>query len=108
MSWKNYIPKSSIVGKYVNNNTEFVLEGPSPIQNGIDSLVLLENDTFQSKTWGNGTYKISKSLMRTKIDLTYTYSMGKAGYSTQIEKSLFGKIKIWLDYDLCFYFKKVD
>lgn len=108
IGWKNYIPKSSILGEYANNNTKPILEGPSPIQNGIDTLKLLENDTFESKTWGNGRYEISKSFMRTEIDLTYTYPMGKAGFSTQIEKSMFGKIKIWLDYDLEFYFEKVD
>jgi len=106
--WKNYISKSSILGKYVNNNTEAILEGPSSIQNGVDTLELLENGTFSSKTWGNGTYKISKNLISTEIDLTYSYSMGKAGFSTQIEKSVFGKTKIWLNYDLGFYFKKVD
>ena len=106
--WKNYIPKSSIVGKYVNNNTEPILEGPNSIQNGIDTLALLENGTFQSKTWGNGTYEISKSLMETEIDLTYSYSMGKAGFSTQVDKSILGETRIWLNHDLGFYFKKVD
>jgi hypothetical protein len=108
IAWKNYIPESSIFGKYVNNNTEPILEGPSPIQNGVDTLRLFENGTFKSRTWGNGTYEISRSFMRTDIDLTYTYSMGKAGFSTQIKKSMLGKNKIWLNYDLGFYFQKTE
>ena len=106
--WKNYIPSSSITGQYVNNNTEPILGGPNPIQNGKDTLILFDNGIFQSKTWGNGTYTILRSLMETKIKLSYTYSLGEAGFSTQIEKSILGETRIWLSHDLGFYFKKID
>ncbi len=46
--------------------------------------------------------------MTTEIELTYTYSMGKAGFNTQIEKSMLGNTKIWLNYDLGFYFENID
>ncbi len=88
--WKNYIPESSIIGKYVNNNTEPTLEGPSPIQNGVDTLRLFDNGTFKSRTWGDGTYEFEDSFFKSKIDLTYSYPMGKSGVSNDCQKIIIG------------------
>lgn len=106
--WKNYIPESSIIGKYVNNNTEPTLEGPSPIQNGVDTLRLFDNGTFKSRTWGDGTYEFEDAFFESKIDLTYSYPMGKAGYQMIAKKSLLGNVKLWFNFDLNFYFEKVN
>lgn len=40
LTWKNYVPKSIMTGKYVNNNTEPTLEGPKSMDNGKDILIL--------------------------------------------------------------------
>jgi hypothetical protein len=106
--WKMYLPISSIPGKYVNNNTRPILEGPSPIAQGQDTLILFEEGTFTSKTWGDGTYEVETSLRGTKIDLSYTFAAGQGGFHTTVSKSLLGNLKIWLDYDLEFYFEKID
>ncbi|MGB0850289.1 MAG: hypothetical protein ACPGTP_03515 [Bacteroidia bacterium] len=106
--WKNYIPKSSIIGKYVNNNTESILEGPSHIHNGVDTLRLFDNGTFKSRTWGDGTYVFDDTFFESKIELTYSEPMGNAGYQMIVIKSLLGNIKLLLNLDLNFYFEKVE
>ena len=107
--WKMYIPKSSVVGIYVNNNTDYVLEGPQPITEGPpDTLTLYPDNTFTSKTWGNGTYIIEGgSMLSSSINLSYDYIMGKAGYGMGISKSYTGKIRLALSYDQNFYFEKI-
>ena len=105
--YKNHISTDDIIGKYVNNNTEPLLDGPKEIQKGVDTLIIMKDNKFSSKTWGDGTYIIKSSLMETKIDFKYTYSMGKAGYEAIVSKPLFNKTKIWLNYDLNFYFEKM-
>lgn len=106
--WRNHIPKKYVIGKYVNNNTESILEGPNSIENGQDTLVLFETGKFESNTWGFGTYEVTPKLWKTEIALTYDYGIAKAGYTTQISKSILGKNRIWLKYDLLFYFEKID
>ena len=103
----NYASKSSLEGFYVNNNTEYVLEGPRPISQGVDTLIIHSDNTFDSQTWGKGTYKVKQSFFGTRIDLTYEYEMGKAGYEMKVTSPLFGQERIWLDYDLNFYFEKI-
>lgn len=103
----NYVSKSKIQGRYINNNTEFILEGPSPIEQGVDTLIIKRDNTFESKTWGSGTYSIQPSLFGTRIHLIYEYELGKAGYEMMVTAPLFRPIKIWLDYDMNFYFEKI-
>jgi len=97
--WNNYYPTWIIAGIYVSNNNGPVLEGPS----SIDTLALFENGTFKNGAWGEGTYEIEGN----EIDFTYEYSMGKAGYRTHIDRSLFiWKPRISLNTDLQYYYKK--
>jgi len=103
----NYASKTSLEGRYVNNNTDYILEGPKPISQGVDTLVIKNDNTFDSKTWGTGTYKVNPSIFGTSIDLTYNYEMGKAGYEMSVTSPLFGQERIWLDHDLNFYFEKI-
>ena len=106
--YKNHISTDELIGKYVNNNTEPLLDGPRPIQEGMDTLTIMENNTFSSRTWGEGKYVLESSFIETRIDLTYSYSMGKAGYEMSVTKPLFGKIRVWLNHDLNFYFEKTE
>lgn len=103
----NYASKTSLEGRYINNNTNYILEGPSPISEGFDTLILNKDNTFDSKTWGTGTYKVKPSIFGTSIDLTYEYEMGKAGYQMLVTSPLFGKERLWLDSDLNYYFVKI-
>lgn len=105
--YKNHISTDDLIGKYVNNNTEPLLDGPRPIQERIDTLTIMENNTFSSQTWGDGTYVLESSFVEARIDLTYSYSMGKAGYEMSVTKPLFGKTRVWLNHDLNFYFEKI-
>ena len=103
----NYTSKSSLEGRYINNNADNVLEGPRPISQGVDTLVINDDNTFDSQTWGEGTYKVEPSIFGTRIDLTYDYEMGKAGYKMLVTSPLFGQERIWLNHDLNFYFEKI-
>ena len=103
----NYASKSSLEGRYINNNTDYVLEGPRPISQGVDTLVINNDNTFNSQTWGTGTYKVKPSIFGTRIDLTYDYEMGKAGNEMLVTSPVFGQERIWLNYDLNYYFEKI-
>ncbi len=103
----NYVSKSALQGRYINNNTEYILEGPRPIEQGIDTLIIKNDNTFESQTWGSGTYMIEPSIFGTRIDLTYDYEMGKAGYEMLVTSPLFRQERIWLDYGMNFYFEKI-
>ena len=39
----NYVSKSALQGQYINNNTEYILDGPRPIKQGVDTLII-KND----------------------------------------------------------------
>ena len=103
----NYVSKSSLEGRYINNNTNYALEGPRPISQGVDTLVINNDNSFDSQTWGTGTYKVKPSIFGTRIDLTYDYEMGKAGYEMLVTSPLFGRERIWLNHDLNYYFEKI-
>lgn len=107
MMWLFYIPKARVVGAYINNNTIPMPEGPVPIEAYVDTLVLHENGTFSSRTWGEGTYELEGFLLSPTIKLQYLYSLGKASNSMTITKPLFAPLRIWLDHDLGFYFEKI-
>lgn len=104
----NYVSKSTLEGLYINNNTEYILDGPRPIEQGVDTLIIKNDNTFESQTWGSGTYKIKPSVFGSRIDFTYDYEMGKAGYEMMVSKPLFKAERIWLDYDMNFYFEKTN
>ena len=107
--WKHNIPHQSIIGKYVNNNTDIVMEGPQPIQNGQDTLILYDDFTFESRTWGKGTYTYDSGFWQSEICLRYdAYGGGKASYNSYVKKSTFGKIRILLSMDYDFYFEKIE
>jgi len=98
----NFFTKSMIVGTYVSNNKTSIIDGPS---NG-DTLVLLDNNTFKSQTWGNGKYSLEYSGKGTKINIHYKYEFGTAGYQMGIQRSFYIKPKIIIDRDLNYYFEK--
>lgn len=57
-----------ISGKYVYNFPFSVVEG----SNSGDELVLNENGTFKSDTWGNGTYTLTFSKLSLNNHGTFT------------------------------------
>lgn len=105
--WKGFTPKYFVAGKYVNNNTDYTLEGPKPIQQGYDTLTLFKDGTFSSNTWGNGVYKITDDFLGCEITLDYNYTAGKGSIRTQISRPFFGDLRIWLNHDRGFYFKRI-
>lgn len=102
-----WVPKFRVVGEYINNNTEYVLEGPLPIDKYVDTLKIFDDGTFESKTWGNGTYLVKGNFLSPRLRISYTYEFGKAGAEFIIQKPVIGNLRIWLDQDLGFYFKKI-
>lgn len=102
--WNEYVSTRAAIGIYVNNNTDFVLEGPRPIENGVDTLYILENGLYNNNVWGSGTYELHSSILGSEIHLNNDYS----GCNLPIDKTFFGQTRIWLDLDLHFYYIKVD
>jgi hypothetical protein len=97
------IPKATVIGTYVSKSKEPMADGP----HYGDTLVLLENNNFQSDTWGNGTYEIEYTLNRTRINLTY--DSGKAYYSSYFYRPFFiGPHRIKVSRDLNYYFERID
>lgn len=97
--------KSQVVGTYINKNYQ---NDPVPeVPHGIDTLTLKSDGTFTSGFYGDGTYKVGCGILTTKIDWTYEYEMGKAGFSTYFSNKIYEKPKIILNYDLNHYYQKI-
>ena len=99
--------ESKVIGTYINTNYEnerSCLESPHVA----DTLILKSNGTFSSGYYGNGTYEINYGILTTKIDWTYDYELGKAGYSTYFSNKIFEKSKIKLNYGLNHYYEKTE
>lgn len=90
----NYATVSSLSGRYINNNTEHVIEGPKPVSQGIDTLILKNDNTFESQTWGAGNYVVKPSIFGTRIELIYGDETGKAGYEMLVTSPLSGKVRL--------------
>lgn len=105
--FRNYITNDMTIGVYINNNTEPILEGPNPISEGIDTLILMKNNHYTSKAWGNSTYEIKNGLERTEIEFSYSDNFGKTGLNTIICRTILGEQWIWLNRDHYFYFEKI-
>lgn len=103
----NYVSPSDLVGRYVNNNNDYVLEGPRPISFGVDTLVLNMDNTFDSHTWGHGTYKVHSSIFETRIELFYKYHSGESYVEMTATTLINGQTRVWLDSDRDFYFEKL-
>lgn len=73
-----------------------------------DTLTLFKNNRFESSYWGKGSYKIIYSLDGTKIQLTYRYKFGLAGYKASIERLNWRTPKIILDRDRNHYYEKLE
>ena len=63
-----------------------------------------DNQMFESKTWGIGTYELKLGFWEKTISLSYNNS----GYTAHIKKSFMGKPRIMLSLDYNFYFEKID
>ena len=90
-----------VSGEYTYN---FPLGGPDGPNQG-DKLLLKKDGTFQSDTWGEGTYKINGA----DLNLSYKYGYGRAGYGMIIYRSFYwGKTRLSIIRDLNYYFEKKD
>lgn len=99
--WNNFFPRALVLGVYVSNNTEPLLEGPK----GIDTLILLENGKYKNRTWGEGDYEISGD----KIHFIINHPDGKMNYHSYFSRPYFiGPPQIILNYDLGYYYRKVQ
>lgn len=101
IAYNNFYTAEMISGTYIYNFPNAGADGPS---HG-DHLILKENGNFKSDTWGNGRYVISGS----KLQLTYSYAFGKAGYECNIYRPFFwGLPRFSVVRDLEYYFEKKD
>ena len=99
IAYNNFYTSEMISGKYIYKFPYFTAEGP---KQG-DAITLKENGSFESDTWGKGTYKLSGST----LNLNYTYEFGKAEFETNIYRPLFvGNPRIRISEDLNYYFEK--
>jgi len=90
-----------ITGVYISNNSEPVLEGPD----FGDKLILYNNNTFKSDTWGEGTFRLKYSFFETRIVLKY----GGAIYNSYFYRPFFfGAPRISLFRDLNYYYEKIE
>lgn len=97
----NYLPKSSILGEYINTNYEH-----SPIfLNKMDKLKLNSDNTFESEAFGTGTYEIEYSTNGTLIDFKPTHEMG-ISLETRISRTWMGVPRILIFKDLSHYYMK--
>ncbi len=99
--YDNFFTKYMITGTYVSNGNG--IDGP----NKSDTLILLENNTYESQSWGNGKYTLKKSGKGTTIKIHYDYEFGKAGYQMRIERNFYIKPKLVFDFDQDYYFEKI-
>jgi hypothetical protein len=98
-TYDNFYTSKILSGKYTYKFPQYIVEGP---KTG-DYLILKENGTFESDTWGNGTYVINGS----EIILNYKYELGLASFECKIYRPLFlGKPRISVCKDLDYYFKR--
>ncbi len=96
-----YLPKCSIWGEYLNTNYE-----NSPIfLNKMDKLKLNSDNTFESESFGKGTYDIEYSLKGTLINFEPTYEMG-INLNTRISRTRMGVPQILIFKDLSHYYVK--
>lgn len=96
----NFYTLKMVSGTYVYHFPNEIVEGPSQG----DKLILKEDGTFESDTWGNGTYSINGS----QLDLNYRYEFGEAGFSCCFYRPMFwGQPRINIVKDLGYYFSKI-
>jgi len=105
--YNNFFSAEALVGTYVNRNFHYQVRLVD-IPYERDTLRLFENNKFSSTFWGNGTYKLKYSPMGTRIDLTYGYEFGKAGYSTRVTRRFGLNPKIILNDDQNHYLEKCN
>ena len=99
--WNNFFPKPLVVGTYISNNKEPLLEGPK----GIDTLILLENGKYKNRTWGEGYYNIDGS----EIHFIIHYPHGEMNYYSSFSSPYFiGPPQLLLNYDLGYFYRKVQ
>ena len=99
--YDNFFTKSMITGTYVSNGNG--INGP----NKSDTLILLENNTYESQSWGNGKYTLKNLGKGTTINIHYDYEFGKASYQMSIERNFYIKPKLVFDFDQDYYFEKI-
>ncbi len=103
----NFFTQNMIIGKYVNRNFEnrFISENPHVK----DTLVILTNNQFTSKFYGQGNYKLFYDLYGTHIKLIYKDEIGRTSFTTSIDRLMFlGNPKINLFKDLNQFYEKID
>lgn len=97
--YDNFYTSKIVSGRYVYNFPEYRVEG----QKTGDYLYLKENGTFESNSWGNGTFIIDGS----DLELSYTDKFGKSIFECSVYRPFFfGKPRISISRDLDYYFKK--
>lgn len=95
--YDSFFTKSMIIGTYVSNGIG--IDGP----NKNDTLILLENNNYESQSWGKGEY----TLKGNTITIHYDYEFGKASYQMSIERNFYIKPKLVFDFDQDYYFEKI-
>jgi hypothetical protein len=119
-SYNHFFTNGMLLGKYVNRNYEDDFIGYIP--HIADTLIIKENNQFESPYYGKGTYKLTYSLGGTKIELHYSdgYSStningekvtlsDEENFTTSISRIWFiGNPHILLFEDLNQYYEKIE
>lgn len=99
IAYDNFYTTKIISGTYIYDFPNAIADGPSQG----DRLVLKENGSFKSDTWGVGRYVVSGS----KLQLTFNYELGKVSYECSIYRRFFwGAPRLNVVSDLEYYFEK--
>ncbi|WP_031455737.1 hypothetical protein [Flavobacterium chungangense] len=119
-SYNHFFTNGMLIGKYVNRNYGDDFIGNIP--HIADTLLLKENNQFESPYYGKGTYKLSYGFGGTRIELHYgdDYSStnikgekvsvpNKESFETSINRIWFiGNPQISLFEDLNQYYEKIE
>ena len=89
-------------GVYINVN--YKNSPAAETSRNLDTLYIYDDNTFYSRYYSKGSYKLSYSLTGTEISLRYQNS----GYHTFVTRDFFGKPKIVLFWDINHYYIKIS
>lgn len=120
-TYNNFATQEMLIGTYVNNNYDHNMSGEA-ITHNRDTLIIKNNNQFESTFFEKGTYKLKYSLSGTAIELTYDHGNfydtingeiikipNQGIFSTTINRLHFvGNLKITLNEDLNLYYEKIN
>jgi len=97
-----WVKTSDIKGKYILYNGEDCSFFP----HSIDTLVIGENSLKGRNFPGFRSYQISTDCLSKSLDISY--EGGRTGISLNVERPVFGKLRLRICMDVSSYYVKID